>query len=366
MKPARIALAALGFALVAADSPEALFRKASDSLASGDLAGAASGFRQVLKTEPDNIGALGNLGVVYSRLDRPAEAIAVYQRAMKLAPGEPGLWLNLGLAHLKQEDYAAAKPLFAKLDASRAASLQSRELLATCRLYTGELALALEALETLPASPGVLFLRAVGELKLKRSDRARAIFDQLLGSAPPAQAQFLLGKAYAENTLFEEASAAFRKAAELDPDLAGVHLELGKTALSLRDNAGAERHLRDALTRNPNHAETAYYLGALLTVSGRDAEAIPLLEKARAARPDGWGAYYYLGRAHLQAGRATAAIPLLDKAAKLNMNEGAIYYQLARALQAAGRANEAQQARVKVAALKQKAARDEREVFANR
>lgn len=109
MKPARIALAALGFALFAADSPEALFRKASESLASGDPAGAESGFRQILKAERGNIGALGNLGLVYSRLDRPAEAIAFYQGAMRVAPNEPGLRLNLGSAYLEQEDYAAAK-----------------------------------------------------------------------------------------------------------------------------------------------------------------------------------------------------------------------------------------------------------------
>jgi tetratricopeptide (TPR) repeat protein len=366
VKHAWIAAVGLVSALAAADSLELVFRKAAEALAANDLVSAESGFREVLKAQPANVGALGNLGVVYSRMDRPAEAIAVYGRALEIAPGEPGLWLNLGLAHLKQEDYAAAKPLFEKLDASRGASAQSRELLATCRIYTGEAAAGLEALEALPASSSVSFLRAVGELKLKRRDRAQAIFGELLASAPPAQAQFLLGKAYAENTLAEEAATAFRKAAELDPKLPGVHLELGKALISLRANAGAEQALRLALAEGANPSEAAYYLGALLTVSGRHAEAVPFLEKARQARPDGWGAYYYLGRAHLQAGRSTAAIPLLERAAKLNPNEGAVHYQLARALQSAGRTADASQARARVAALKTRAARDEQEVFANR
>ncbi|MEO0108483.1 MAG: tetratricopeptide repeat protein, partial [candidate division WOR-3 bacterium] len=57
-------------------------------LASGDLAAAERGFLSVLKAQPNHVGALGNLGVVYSRMDRAADAITVYQRALKLSAND--------------------------------------------------------------------------------------------------------------------------------------------------------------------------------------------------------------------------------------------------------------------------------------
>ena len=51
----------------------------------------------VLKSQPDHIGALGNLGVIYSRSGRTHEAIEVYRRALKLAPNDAPLLVNLGL-----------------------------------------------------------------------------------------------------------------------------------------------------------------------------------------------------------------------------------------------------------------------------
>ena len=104
-----------------ADALEATFNTAAAALSRGDLPTAEQGFRTVLKSQPNNIGALGNLGVIYSRAGRTRDAIDVYRRALKLAPNDPGLLLNLGLAHLKEENHAAAKPLFEQLASARPA-----------------------------------------------------------------------------------------------------------------------------------------------------------------------------------------------------------------------------------------------------
>src|SRR5512140_2774114 len=101
--------------LQAADSLSDVFQRAAAALAAGDYAAAESGFQQVLKASPNHLGALGNLGVVYSRSERPTEAIAVYRRALRLAPNEKGLLLNLGLAHLKSDAHAEALPYFQRV-----------------------------------------------------------------------------------------------------------------------------------------------------------------------------------------------------------------------------------------------------------
>src|SRR3954447_13993458 len=101
--------------LVAADSLQTTFEQAVQSVSQQVYVRAEQGFQAVLKAAPGNLGALGNLGVVYSRTHQYAKAIQVYRQALRAAPNDYGLQLNLGLAYLKQEQYANAKPLFAKI-----------------------------------------------------------------------------------------------------------------------------------------------------------------------------------------------------------------------------------------------------------
>ena len=63
-----------------------IFDRASQALQTGDYAAAEGGFRKVLQSEPGNISALGNLGVVYSRTNQYARAIDVYKQALRTAP----------------------------------------------------------------------------------------------------------------------------------------------------------------------------------------------------------------------------------------------------------------------------------------
>ncbi len=317
----------------------AAFQRAAGALSTGDLPAAEQGFLQVLKTEPNSVPALGNLGVTYSRMERYSDSVRVYGQALKLAPNEPGLLLNLGLAHLKQGDYVAAKPLFARLPRSA----QAAELQATCELFTGNPARALELLQGLSRTPEILFLTGTAHLRLKQPELAKAAFAGMLAASTPAQAHLLMGRAYVDNEQFDEAIEEFKQALELPP----ARLELAKAQISLRDNEAAEANLRRILQARPAHSEAAYYLGSLLVLLAREDEALPLLEQARAARPDAWGAYYYLGRAQMQKGATPKALPHLETAAKLNPEEAAVWFQLARAYQALGRKIEAATARTR-------------------
>jgi tetratricopeptide (TPR) repeat protein len=307
------------------------------------------------------VGALGNLGVVYSRTHRYVQAVDVYQRALQIAPGDAQLETNLGLAYVKQERYASALPIFEKL-AAQPENLQARELLATCRLSLGQLESALELLAPLQASEpknaAVLYMLGVAYLKLKRTGEAREAWAKMMESVSPAQANFLMGKAAYETAHFDEAAANFRKTLKADPAFDGAHRELGKTLISLRDDAGAQQELRLAA---PDDVEAHYYLGALLAKTGR-AEAIPLLIEAQAANPDSWGAPYYLGRVYLEWDRAKEALPFLERAGKLRPDESAIQYQLGRAFRKTGREAEARAAFARVKSLKAASLQNESEI----
>jgi tetratricopeptide (TPR) repeat protein len=227
---------------------------------------------------------------------------------LKLAPGEKFLSTNLGLAYIKQEQHASALPIFERLVAADPANRQAIEMLATCRLALGQTEAALTSIEQLLStdyvSPGLLYLQGVALTRLKRMDEAHRAYARMMEIASPAQANFLMGKASYETGLFPEAVESYRKALEADSSLEGIHRELGKAYVSLRDDAKAEEELRLA---GADDGEAIYFLGALLSRT-RPQEGLALLEKARAMNPDFWGPLYYLGRLRAEQGQLRIAI----------------------------------------------------------
>ncbi|MCC6539574.1 MAG: tetratricopeptide repeat protein [Bryobacterales bacterium] len=300
-----------------------LFEQAAAALSRGDYARAEAGFQAVLQAQPGHIGALGNLGVTYARQERYAEAAATYQRALKLAPRDAALRLNLGLALLKQEKYAEALAPLAGLDSD-----QVRELRATAQVNTGAAADALQTLEPLPDSPGVLFLRGLARLKLGERDAAQAIFAHLEARLPESQAAYLRGKALYEAGDFDAAAAALQPCPTLD-----CRRELGKVYVSQRNAEGAEQAFRTVLAETPADREAAYFLGALLLERDQFPEGEALLRGPGAGF---WAARYYLGKAALKQKRPAEALRHLEAVERERPGDPNLLYQLMRAYQSAG------------------------------
>jgi tetratricopeptide (TPR) repeat protein len=310
------------FFLSAAEPAKEVFDGAVRALAAKDYATAERGFQAILRGQPRHIAALSNLGVIYSRTNRADRAIAVYRRALQVSPNDKAILLNLGLVYLKQEAHSRALPLFARVVAIDPQHMQARQLLAVCRAYTGQLAPAIHELEALhaaaPRDEGILFLLGFAYLKNHDAEKAKAIFQLMFEAAGAVRAQFLLGKAYYEATLFAQAEESFFEVLRLDSKFPGVHLELGKVYISLRHDDEAVRELKLVLKENPGDADASYFLGGLLVQDGTYAEAIPYLEQAKKAKPDSWAPYFYLGKAKLRLEQPAEAVVLLQRAVELN------------------------------------------------
>src|SRR5579885_816578 len=158
-----------GFLTRGADQAKIVFDQAVQALVSGDYPAAERKFQLVLREKPNHVGALGNLGIVYSRTGRSERAIAVYERALKISPDDRAILLNLGLVYLKQEAHQRALPLFERVVALDPKNQQAQQLAAICRLYTGHVREAIHDLEGLrAAAPGdeqILFLLGFAYLK---------------------------------------------------------------------------------------------------------------------------------------------------------------------------------------------------------
>ena len=109
-----------------------------------------------------------------------------------------------------------------------------------------------------------------------------------------AHAHTSLGNLLAARDESEEAARHFRRAAELGPGTALGQLDRGKSLILEDDIAGAEACVRRALALDATLAEGHRVLGNMLTVSGRFAEAIECLRRAVAADPSHVVGYYDL------------------------------------------------------------------------
>ena len=354
----------------AQESEEALFNDAAAALGRAEYGRAEAEFCRVLAMDPRSLPAIGNLGVIYLRTHRFAQAIASYQEGLLLDPENEGLLLNLGLAYLKQEDYVAAQPVFAKLHAQRSKEDRFTTLLATSMIFGKAPQEGLALLNGMEASGGdssLLYLKAVGYARAGQVFEGQKIFAQLLNSREThAQASFLVGQAYYDGRRYEDAEGAYREVLAGEPTFKGVHRELGKVYVSMRRNEEAAAELKLALKQDPEDSGADYFLGALLVQNGKYAEGVPYLERAQKLLPDSWAAPFYLGKARLNLEQPSAALPLLQQAATLNGDEPSVFYLLAKAARATGHSEEAKKALQRVIDLRSTALEAERQATLQR
>jgi Tfp pilus assembly protein PilF len=134
-----------------------------------------------------------------------------------------------------------------------------------------------------------------------------------------AEARVGLAKALLARRETEPALAELQKAAELKPDLAEAHYQLGYVNHIVKGNAAAALpHYEKAVAADPGNAEYGTNFGAALVAAKQFDRAVE--ELARVTGSPGYKqpvAWIYLGQAHLGAKRYKDAIPPLEKALEI-------------------------------------------------
>lgn len=148
-------------------------------------------YRRVLVFHPRNVFALKNLAAAYSEADRLPEEIAILERAVRDCPEEPEFHPMLGEAYFRAEKYDAA---------------------------VIELAQGFRMVPATYEDPIRCFQMGFSRMKIGNFREARPFAERSVRLAPEnAQYWLTLGEIRAELHLTQEAIAAFRKAAELNP-----------------------------------------------------------------------------------------------------------------------------------------------------
>lgn len=142
-----------------------------------------------------------------------------------------------------------------------------------------------------------------------------------------AQAQSLLeqGKGFYNDDRDQEAADAFRKAAELDPDLAEAHYRLGLALDSLGQKQDAEEAYKKAvdayeriLRQNPKNADAQFNLGQSYSRLGKYEEAVKAYKQAVHLQEDNADYYYELGMAQNKLANYAEAVAALEHATELD------------------------------------------------
>ncbi len=84
-------------ALAAPPDVQSDFTAANERQLDGDLRGAIQLYESLRKRGVTGPDLLFNLGNAYARNDQPVEAVIAYERALRLAPGDPDILANLAI-----------------------------------------------------------------------------------------------------------------------------------------------------------------------------------------------------------------------------------------------------------------------------
>lgn len=121
-----------------------------------------------------------------------------------------------------------------------------------------------------------------------------------------------------EATSPERAREAYERALDLDPGLAGAHVNLGRQLHMAGERGRAEPHYREAAKLDPDDPTPHFNLGVLLEEVGRRDEAVHAYRQAILRDPDFADAHCNLGLLLESLGRRQEAVRHLMAARRLN------------------------------------------------
>lgn len=194
-----------------------------------------------------------------------------------------------------------------------------------------------------PDDPAVLF--ALGEASAKLMQQAYSRLMRMHPDSP--QAMELQARNYMARGRVDLAEPLFRKALDRDPNLPGVHLDLGRILQEQRgDMDGADREYREEVRVQPENAEAAWRLGSLLLKKGDAKEALPFLQRSDKLNPNMLDTLLDLGKAYVsmnQVEQAAQAFHRITEIDDSNELAAAAHFQLSQIYRKQGKTAEADQ-----------------------
>lgn len=225
------------------------YRQAMDAIQRDDIDQAIRDLQRAIGADPKYVRAINDLGVIYLRLNRLAEAETTFRQATEISKRFFHPRMNLGLALNRQRKYKEAIDVLGPLHDENHGMFEVRLAYANALMGYGDLARA----ETIYRS----------ELQSPK-----------LPALIRASTHFRLGVVLNRLGRFAEAVAELEKSIALNPDAANSHLQLGGALMQLPQLARAESELLRAYELAGSSGGGAQLLlGQIYYSQGKYAEA---------------------------------------------------------------------------------------------
>ena len=267
------------------DPAAAWLTEAEADIEKQDYAGAEPELKKYLDAYPDSYSAWYDLGYVYRGLGRKDEAIAAYRKSVASKPDvfESNLNLGLALADTKQaeaEDFLRAatklKPSGNAAAGHKRAWMALGHLLETSK--PNDAAAAYQQAARLDAKDPEPHLLAGSLLEKDQPAEAESEYKQTLAIVPGnSDALTALTNLYMRQKRFSDAESLLRKLAVVNPNDAGVHLQLGRMLIIANKKEEAAAQLEAGLKLDPSDGKAQRDLADLYSEMGKPAEAQPVL-----------------------------------------------------------------------------------------
>jgi|SRR5579862_6143548 tetratricopeptide (TPR) repeat protein len=232
---------------------------------------------------------------------------------------------------IEKRDYIAAQPLLEKIVAANAANYQAWFDLGFVYNNLGKTQESIAAYrKSVAAKPDVFESNLNLGLMLAKTDQPDA--EQFLRAAttlkPTANADEGHARAWLslarvlENSKPEDAIAAYKQSAKLDPKDPEPHLSAGALLEKGNHFADAEQEYKTALAIDPKSSDALIGLANIYMRGNRFADAEAVLRQLVALHPNDAAVHTQLGRALAASGKNDDAIAELQTAAKLAPSPG--------------------------------------------
>jgi Flp pilus assembly protein TadD len=258
---------------------------------SGDLNSAAQSFEGAARLDPKDSDSLLELGRVYLKLNRPADAEPKFRAALGLEPASPealqGLAMSLD-AGKKPEAIEAYRAYLAVRPQDAAAHAR----LMHCLVEQGQGDAAAAELEK-SSSVGA---PALDELKLR------------------ADIQIAQKK-------FDAAIITLKQAIALAPNDAQLHGGLGRTYLQVRDFTNAEKELKAALQLDRNNVTYWKDLSSTYYLAGNFQATLAVLDVVAKAETPGAGTWFIRALCYDKLGQVQPALDAYRRFLALDENK---------------------------------------------
>jgi Tfp pilus assembly protein PilF len=331
------------------DSPEGHLSLAQQYLRQQQPELAISEFEKVIASDPQNLDARTNLGVLlFFRRDFKG-AVPQLRAACEI---KPDLWKQralLGLAEAQlQEKDASRSDLEAAFPhiTDQKFQLDVGKALIDNYTATGDLdkaaTIVSDLLQSRPTDTSLLYL----SYRLYSDLAGRAMLTLALSAPDSAEMHEVMARELARHGDNNPAIANYREAIKINPNLPDLHFELGDLlnhATDESEKAGAAAEFKAALALNPKDDKSELALGMLAEKAGDLKTALADDSRAVQDNPDNADACTELAKILLQMDQKVRAQQLLERAIQIDPTNFVAHYRLAALYRQQGKTEEARQ-----------------------